>query len=85
MIHIHSTYTEWSPHYDDHPDGRAWGAYADYAAAWAAVRAYLLADGWATAPGDGPEGLAPFGHTLPTARYGDTTIVNDAETITITE
>ena len=79
---IRSTYAERAPEYDTHPQARQWpGEYEDYAQAWIAVESHLLLAGWKRRWSC--RGLTPYGHTEPTARYGDTTIRNDAETITI--
>ena len=93
MYAIHSTYSEYSPEFDGRPDGRRWpGEYADRGAAWAAVRRYLLTtQNWHPAPfrnSDHPRfrgGLAPFGHDEPTAFPDSAEVLNDAETIVITE
>lgn len=82
MFQIRSTYDEWAPEYDEFPNGRDWpDQHLDLRSAWVAVVAYLYTQGW-HGPLDAP---MPYGHTEPAARYGETTIVNDAETITIFE
>jgi len=90
MFTILSTYDEWHPDYDLYPDGRAWsGTFPTYAATWAALEAYLLAQQWSRIGGHDPTDLtgclAPYGHAKALICYGDTTIRNDAETITITQ
>ena len=77
---IRSTYAEWAPEYDTHPRGRQWpGEYEYYAQAWTAVESHLLLAGWKKRVSY--RALTPYGHSEPAARYGDTTIRNDAETI----
>lgn len=87
MLSIQSTYEEYAPDFDRYPSGRAWEiAPLDYAASWEAVKAYLTEQqGWRELPHSqtGRVGLAPQGHAEPFAFFGDTLILNDAETIEI--
>jgi hypothetical protein len=87
MLLIRSTYEEYAPDFDRYPSGRVWAVQApDYAAGWEAVKAYLTEQqGWRelTHSQTGRVGLAPKGHAEPFAFFGDTLILNDAETIAI--
>ena len=87
MLSIRSTYEEYAPDHDTYPSGRVWAVTPpDYAGSWETVKAYLTQQqGWRelTHSQTGRVGLAPEGHAEPCAYFGDTLILNDAETIEI--
>jgi hypothetical protein len=87
MLAILSTYEEYDPAHDRYPSGQPWElTTAHYATAWEAVKAYLVQQqGWRELAHSQTKrvGLAPKGHAEPFAYFGDTVILNDAETITI--
>jgi hypothetical protein len=91
MFTVRSSYAPYLPAYQSHPEGRAWVTasggheFADYAAAHASVRRYLLTElGWhpvAGAEADERGPIAPEGHEESWFTFGDTGVLADGEHI----
>ncbi|HEX8326476.1 MAG TPA: hypothetical protein VF629_02960 [Hymenobacter sp.] len=94
MYTVRSTYSPYLPGYRLHPEGRSWATaaggphFADYAAAHASVRHYLLTElGWhplAGAEADERGPIAPEGHDQAWFTFGDTGVLADGEHIELT-